>query len=83
MIFVELFCFQVEKYRPRLTSTVLTRENFINAIVASVSNFTNNKRGLKPFFTACRISICFVLEHHKNMIITDKFHASCLFAVLF
>lgn len=69
------FCFQVEKYRLRLTSAVPTTDSFFNAIVASVSNFTNNKRDLNPCCIACRISICLVYEHQKKMKIKDKCNA--------
>lgn len=58
-MFVDFFV-EVEKYRLLLTSTVPTSESFINAIVASVSNFTNNRKVLKPCCIACRISICIV-----------------------
>lgn len=60
------FCFQADKYRPHVTPTVLVRGSFINAIVASVSNFTNNKRGLKPCYRAYRFSICFVTEEYEK-----------------
>lgn len=60
------FCFQVNKYRPHMTSTILARGSFIDAIVASVSNSTNNKWGLKPYYITCRFSINSFKRTAKN-----------------
>lgn len=77
------FCFQVNKYRPHVTSTVLARGSFIDAIVASVSNFTNNKWGLKPYYITCRFSINSFKRTAKNDYYSKIPCIMILFAMLF